>query len=271
MMTETTRRLDLGATGLRYSLHEPTGFPANGRPPALLLHPWFGCRQMWEPLADRLDVPSYAVDWYSLADADGPAVWTPWASPAGLARAAIALLDEQGLDSVDVVGNSVGGIVAQLMAAEQPTRVRRLVLIGTGAALGGPQTAFGALVGRWIEHPEERPDLAGPLVDGLVAKSFSEEARERYVAAVLAADPDYVATVLVAARGTDLRPRLGSIAAPTLVIRGEHDTARTRHHVAELVAGILDARAVEMGGLGHSPMVEDPDAVAALVLAHLRG
>ena len=64
---------------------------------------------------------------------------------------------------------------------------------------------------------------------------------------------------------------LPTIEAPTLVIRGERDTARTRDHVTELVAGLRDARAVELAGLGHSPMIEDPDLVASLVGSHLRG
>jgi 3-oxoadipate enol-lactonase len=267
-----TRRLALGHSSFAYSFHRGTT-PAGGRdrPPALLLHPWFGCREMWRPLAARLDTASYAVDWYSLAESTEPAHWASLASPTGLARAAIALLDDLGLRSVDVIGNSVGGIVAQLLAAEHPARVRRLVLIGTGASLGGRTTDFSALVGRWIEHPEDRTLLAARLVDALVERALPEPDRERFVAQVLAADPEFIAAVLVAARGTDLRPRLGSIVAPTLVIRGEHDSARTPDHVAELVAGIPDARSAELAGLGHSPMVEDPDAVAALILAHLCG
>lgn len=266
----TIRQVDLGNAGLRYSEHLVTTSSAATPAPVLLLHPWFGCRLMWQPLADRLDASSYAVDWYSLADVGVPESWAPWASPSGLARAALAVLDERGVTQADVVGNSVGGIVAQLLAADHPDRVRRLVLIGTGAALGGPPTAFGAMVSRWIERPDARPTLVGQLVDALVAVPHPKDARERYVDAVLAADPDFLAAVLSASRGTDLRPRLRDITAPTLVIRGEHDTARTREHVAELVAGIADAHAVELPGLGHSPMVEDPHAVAALVLAHLR-
>jgi pimeloyl-ACP methyl ester carboxylesterase len=225
---------------------------------------------MWSHLADRLDVPSYAVDWYSLGDGVGRDAWTPWASPRGLARAAIALLDELGVGEVDVVGNSVGGIVAQVLAAEHGARVRRLVLIGTGAALSGPPTAFGELVGRWIQEPEARAALAGQLVDALVARPLPAGARSEYVGAVLAADPEFISAVLTAARGTDLRPALGAITAPTLVVRGEHDSARTTDHVAELVAGIGGSRAVEMPGCGHSPMIEDVAALAGLLLEHLR-
>ena len=125
---------------------------------------------MWQPLADRLEVSSYAVDWYSIAETSGPDAWRRWASPAGLARAAMCMLDELGLESVDVIGNSVGGIVAQILASERPALVRRLVLIGTGASLGGRPTAFGSLVRRWVDQPEERTSLAGSLVDALVAR-----------------------------------------------------------------------------------------------------
>lgn len=264
-----SRRVEVGGrAALTYFFHD-VGTCADGRPPTLLLHPWFGCPQMWNPLAGRLDVPSYAADWYSLG-AGGSAAWRRWASPAGLARAAIALLDDRRLEYVDVIGNSVGGIVAQILAAAYPERVRRLILIGTGAYLGDVPTEFGQLVSRWIAAPEQRSTLVAHLVDALIARPHQEHDRDEYIAAVNAANPDYLAHVLQQARQTDLRPRLGAIAAPTLVIRGEHDSARTPAHTADLVAGIPRAEAVEMAGCGHSPMVEDPDAVAMLVLDHLR-
>ncbi|WP_235735365.1 alpha/beta fold hydrolase [Nocardioides alcanivorans] len=257
-------------TRLDHSFHPGTAPTDPARPPVLLLHPWFGCHQMWARLAERLDAPSYAVNWYSLANGLDKEGWAASASPHGLARAALSLLDELGLEQVDVIGNSVGGVVSQILAAEHPERVRRLVLIGTGAALSGPPTAFGALVGRWIEQPHEREDLAGLLVDALVAIPFSPADREDYVGAVRAADAEFLAAVLTAARCTDLRPVLSSIRASTLVLRGEHDAARTRDHVAELVAALPDARAVELAGRGHSPMVEDPALTASLILEHLR-
>lgn len=257
-----TRTVELGDTSLRYTAH-----PGSDGTPMLLLHPWFGCRAFWDPVTARTAVPAYAPDWYSLGEGD----WSAWGSPHGLARATVALLDQEGVERVDVVGNSVGGIVAQVLAAHHPERVRRLVLVGTGASLSARPTAFGALVSAWISEPSSRSRLATELVSALVAHPMAAADRDVYVSAVLAADPDFISAVLGAARQLDLRPALAGISAPTLVIRGEHDTARTRDHVAELVTGIADCRAVEMTGCGHSPMLEDPDEFADLLSAHLSG
>lgn len=261
-----THDLALDDTVLRYSITQPTE-PDSDATPLLLLHPWFGCRQFWDPVASRFGATAYAPDWYSLG-ARGD--WSPWASPAGLATAALALMDEHHLDQVDLVGNSVGGIVAQVIAARHPSRVRRLVLVGTGASLGGRPTEFGRLVSTWIDGTGDRESLAPQFVDALVAQPLPASDRDSYIRAVLEADPSFVSAVLIAARGLDLRPELSAITAPTLVIRGEHDTARTPAHVAELLAGIPHSRAVEMSGCGHSPMIELPDHFADLVLAHLR-
>lgn len=259
-----TQSLGLPGTVLRYSVAEGAQ-PPRRTTPVLLLHPWFGCAQFWDPVAPLLRAPSYAVDWYSLGDGS----WTDWASPEGLARAALGLLDHLGLSRVDVVGNSVGGIVAQLLAARHSDRVRRLVLVGTGASLGGRPTRFGELVRDWIEATGPRAELAGRIVEALVATPPADAARAAYVRAVLSADPAYLSTVLAAARELDLRRELARITAPTLVVRGEHDGARTAEHVTELLAGIRAARAVEMTGCGHSPMIEQPERFTALVEEHL--
>ncbi len=79
-----------------------------------------------DALSDR---PCFAVDFYSLAGEGG----RPSAGPTDLADAVLRMLDAEQLDRVDVVGNSVGGIVAQIIASSVPQRVRRLVLVGTGA------------------------------------------------------------------------------------------------------------------------------------------
>ncbi|HWC23886.1 MAG TPA: alpha/beta fold hydrolase [Flexivirga sp.] len=254
--------LPLTGTGLRYT-ESHQGDP--GRVPVLLLHPWFGCRAFWDRTAEQLAAPTVAVDWYSLSDGD----WAPWASPERLAEAVIVLLDTMEVPQVDVVGNSVGGIVAQLLAARHPERVHRLALVGTGASLDGPPSQFGELVTAWVEGAANRRELAPRMVDALVACPLPRADRHEYVRAVLDADPDFISAVLVAARRLDLRPELSRITAPTLILRGELDSARSPDHVTELLHGIPDSRAVEIPGCGHSPMIERPGLFNALVEGHL--
>ncbi|GGB18513.1 3-oxoadipate enol-lactonase [Flexivirga endophytica] len=254
--------LAVPGTGLRYTASAGTDAQ---RFPVLLLHPWFGCRAFWDRTAEQLAAPTCAVDWYALGDGD----WSASSGPEGLAEAAVALLDSIEAPQVDVVGNSVGGIVAQLLAARWPDRVRRLVLVGTGAALGGPPSRFGELVHAWVGGLADRRALAPRLVDALTAERRPHAERDGYVRTVLAADPDFLSAVLVSSRRLDLRRELNRITAPTLVIRGEHDTARSPRHVAELLAGISESRAVEMAGCGHSPMIEQPQRFNDLVEDHL--
>jgi pimeloyl-ACP methyl ester carboxylesterase len=54
-----------------------------------------------------------------------------------------------------------------------------------------------------------------------------------------------------------------------LVLRGELDAARTPAHVAELMAGVPDCRAVEIPNAGHSPQVDSAEAFCLLVRAFL--
>jgi pimeloyl-ACP methyl ester carboxylesterase len=231
---------------LAYRRHGPPGEPV------LLLHPWFGCPGFWNPVLDVLAAERcLVVDLYSPARGD----WTAVANPRSLADGIRSVLDAEGAASARLVGNSMGGILAQLVAAEQPARVRKLVLVGPGAASSGLQSEFAARLQGWLESRD--PAGLEMLTRGLVAPGAAKhpvvEACLRHLASV---DADYISAVPRATLGLDLRPLLASISAPTLVIRGELDGIRTRAHAEELVAGIPDAHAEEIPGAGHSPMVD---------------
>jgi 3-oxoadipate enol-lactonase len=221
------------------------GGPPGGRP-VLLLHPWFGCARFWEPALPALDGARWlAADLYSPARGD----WAGVAAPGPLAEAVADLLD----GPADVVGCSMGGILAMLLAAGRPELVRRLVVVGTGATSVGLHSAFA----EWLAAPG--PAGLEPLTRGLVASRAARHPLvDACVAELAAVDPAYVAAVPRATLGLDLRPRLARIAAPALVVRGELDAIRTAAHVRELAAGIPGARAVELPGAGHAPMVDSP-------------
>lgn len=237
---------------------------------AVFLHPWFGCSQFWtSTIAALPDRPCLAVDFYSLADGTP----TSDAGPVDLADAVVRMLDAEGLEQVDLVGNSVGGIVSQIIASTVPERVRRLVLVGTGANTTGALPAFAATVDRWTQAADRGDGPPRAAIEDTVGMLFTSRPEqavwETFVDAVADTDPDYMAAVLTAARGLDLVPQLPNITAPALIIRGTEDCARTAQHAATMAAGIPRSRSIEMPGAGHSPMVDHPVEFAELVRSHL--
>ena len=184
------------------------------------------------------------------------------------------VLDRLGITACDLVGASLGGWMAAELAVRWPERVRRMVLVNPVGlwVQGAPITE---IFGR---HPGE---LAGELFADpdhpLAALMRAMEAME--------ADPsqipfDLVRPVLEAMAATakigwnpylhdpKLRGRLGRVAAPTLVIHAVHDGIVPRAHAEAYAAAIPVCRVVDLDDAAHLAVLERPDAIAALVVAH---
>ena len=231
--------------------------------PVILLHPWFGCWQFWRQTIDALpEFETYAVDLYSLGASDN---WRQFATPQGLALAISAMIESLGINWCSVIGNSMGGIAAQVLAAAEPDRIKKLILVGTGARTVGVKPDFRRALDHWIAGHGNR-QFTERLVDSLIARR-PEDPQEfgTFVDTVVQANKSFMGLVLTNAFNLDLRPSLPKITAPTLIIRGELDAARTHAHVEELLAGIPNSNAVEIPGGGHSPQVDRPQAFLELV------
>lgn len=265
-MAITSRSVQTSTTTLEYHVSPA----ASDCTPVVLLHPWFGSWQFWTSIMNQLhDRTSFAVNFYSL----GTGEWLESASPQGLAEAVLHMLDAENLDKVDLVGNSVGGIVSQIIAAKSPGRIRRLVLVGTGANTVGALPDFATAVDHWATSVEQGETPSRAAVENTVDLLFStrpnEEKWDTYVHEVHRANPKFLASVLLEARKLDLTPELHKITAPTLVIRGSEDRARSAEHSKVLTSGIPAARSVEIPGAGHSPMVDHPSEFLRLTIQHL--
>ncbi len=124
-----------------------------------------------------------------------PAPLLPVSMPT-LARLAAAVLDEAGAGRADVLGFSHGGAIAQQLAVDAPERVCRLVLAATSCGVGseaGRRASLRALAMPADARSWPRPDLIGVMWHALAISTWSSI------------------------------PFLGSIAAPTLVVSGDHD------------------------------------------------
>jgi pimeloyl-ACP methyl ester carboxylesterase len=198
-----------------------------------------------------------------------------------MAADAVGLLDALGLPAAHVVGASMGGFIAQLVALNHPEHVLTLtsIMSGPNGEDQVPPTpeANAVLLARAPETRGERvalglhakKTLLGPAdpFDQSYERAKIERAIDR------AYHPAGFMRQLQAIAGASSRlPRLGSVRAPTLVIHGDADILVPVQN-GRLVAGAIpDARLLEIEGMGHDipkrVWPEVADAIAELSRAH---
>jgi 3-oxoadipate enol-lactonase len=178
---------------------------------------------------------------------------------------AIAVLDAHGVETVDVCGISLGGLVALWLAAAAPDRVRRLVLADTAARVGTRAA--------W----QERVDLVrrggmAAITDLVISRFFSEGFRasdnpvlERVASGLQAMSPEGYAASCELLAVTDLHHAAAAARAPTLVIVGSEDLPTPPEDARDLAARIPGARLVELPGAGHLANLEQPEDFARAV------
>ncbi len=146
----------------------------------------------------------------------------------------LGALGPVGGPAVDLVGHSLGGLVALRVAAARPSRVRRLVLEDVGMPHprrpSPPARPEGELDFDWRVVEQVRPQVDDP-------------------------DPRWPSVVQ-------------SVAAPTLVVAGGPSSFVAAEHVAELGAALPDGRSVTLD-TGHEVHTADPEAFTLELLTFL--
>ena len=257
----------VSASGLDLHVHRGTD-PGAG-PPIVALHPWFGCWQFWLPIVERMPERDWLlVDMYSGARAiaaDDEAL-------PHLASAVTELVAERCDGPVVLMGNSTGGLIAQILAISGVPPLEALVLVGTGASAAGVKPPFRATLGDWLAaNGSPEPELTRAAVRSLLFTTPDPEPLRTYCDAVTDADLPFLSAVLSGVLAADVIADLPRIGVPTLVVRGAEDAARTTEHVRILREGIPDCRTVEIPQAGHSPMVDTPDEFAGALRGFLAG
>jgi pimeloyl-ACP methyl ester carboxylesterase len=177
-----------------------------------------------------------------------------------MAADTVALLDALGLRSAHVVGLSMGGMIAQVVAIEHPERVLTLTSImsttGDPSVGGATQEALGALLAPPASTREEAQEraVAGYRIIGSPGYPLDEEGlRERAGTAFdRANDPAGVGRQLLAILASgDRTPRLREVGVPTLVIHGERDPLIDVSGGRATAAAIPGAELAVLEGMGH--------------------
>ncbi|MEU2491585.1 3-oxoadipate enol-lactonase [Streptomyces sp. NPDC007883] len=235
--------------------------------PVLVLGPSLGTSlRVWEPQTAGLARDHRVVRWDLPGHGGspaGPGVLRAGATVADLGRHVLRLADALGARAFAYAGISLGGAVGTWLAAHHPDRVTRLALLCTSAHFGGP--------GPWRERARlVRARGTAPVAESAPARWFTPAftGHDALVTDLRSADPETYAVCCEILAGTDLRPDLARIVAPTLVISGREDKATPPAHGRELADGIREARHVEVPGAAHLAGVERPQSVLTALQAH---
>lgn len=194
-------------------------------------------------------------------DAAGDRVFESWVQDA------IAVLDEAGSEQAVILGGDIGGQVALSLAARHPERVRAMVLANTCARfrwasdhpIGAPQEAVDQILGMvdalWGSGYPPMAVLAPSMVGDEEFEAFTHRVQRA------GATPRTAKAVLQASADADLRPLLGQIRVPTVVLHSRGDQIMPVDHGRHLAAAIAGARFVELPGSDHPVPLADADGI----------
>jgi pimeloyl-ACP methyl ester carboxylesterase len=253
----------------------------SGGRPFLLVHGFTGSRDDFREQLPELSRYGHtvAVDQRGHGGSDNPgAGYTLEQLSADL----LGFLDAVGIERCDLLGHSMGGMVALRFTLAHPARVASLVLMDTApgpldlparkwfevggqiARSQGMESLF-SLMRKVAEKESRRPD---PVLRSM--ERMGEDVYwSRIEAKIHAMDPAAFGDLgAVLAEHDDVTGRLGEIACPTLIVVGEQDVPFRKSSDA-MERGIPGARQIVIPDAVHSPQLENPEAWLEAITSHL--
>lgn len=191
----------------------------------------------------------------------------------------VRLLDFLGIERAHLVGASYGALTGTLLAALHPDRPLSLAAITTTDRVTPGMWEETAQMREITREAAEGGD-GGRVLDFLLPRTYTAEYLEaqstafgfyrHWVAALPAVWFRGIAAILSSLEGLDLRPHLGAIRCPTLVLAAEGDRTFPPEHSRALATAIPGARLEIVPGGSHGLIVEQPERVLESLLPFLK-
>lgn len=256
--------MKLAVNGIHINVRER----GTGNPSLVFLHYWGGSSRTWDGVVSELSdrYRCIATDHRGWGESDAPDSGYQLTDLADDAQGVIEALK---LDRYVLVGHSMGGKTAQLLASRRPTGLRGLVLVAPSppSATILPQEQREALL-----HAYDSPESVAYARDHILTALPLTEAQQAQVI------EDSLQGAHQAKRAwpteimlEDIRSNVSRITVPTLVLSGAHDQVDTTERLREeLMPYIAGAQLIVLPGVGHLSMLESPQAVAQAIQQFVR-
>lgn len=230
----------------------------------LFLHGWISSRRMWYDVAARLDLERYTLhllDFRGNGSSDRPAFGHDLAGYVSDARVA---LESIGAPTV-IAAHSMGGKVAQYLAAGRPANLEKLILVAPGTASGGRMSERHRASALETYGNRERIEA---FQRAAMARTLAPDVMERIVEDALVAQREHWQGWYDNGRFAEFKERLQHIDVAALCIGGDKDPllppSRLRRDVAQAIRGCL---LVTLRNAGHNLPVETPDEIASAIMS----
>ncbi|GAB6097222.1 alpha/beta fold hydrolase [Desulfatiferula olefinivorans] len=238
----------------------------------LMIHGFGGDKDNWIRLCDKMpagyrflvpDLPGHgesASDLSNTYTIENQARW--------LAEFLAAL----NVDTVHLVGNSMGGAIGIRLALDHPDTVRTLTLLDS-AGVFRTESEFIQMVKQGVNPlvvsseedfkrlmnlvMEKKPYIPGPIFDVLAEKKIARKDKDEKIFTDMQAD------ILT------MENRLSDLSLPTLIVWGDHDRVLHVDNASVFHEKIGGSRLTILKNIGHLPMLEDPKKTAAVYDAFL--
>lgn len=245
----------------------------NGETTIYLLHGGYGSKAYWAPVIERysrqgLRVIAWDAPGYGISELPDKLTID------GMAKAAADLIDATGTRHNVVLGHSMGGLIAPLVANMRKDAVQGIILSATVSSFGHlddkTRQEFIAERVKPLDDGLSMKDVAGPLIRSMMGKNADSEDARRVIAETSSTPGATFRAAIAAIVSYDADPALAELAAPTLIIVGEVDPIGKVDNLKALHDQLEGSEFCVVPGCGHYAWAEDPETYDAAVLSFVR-
>jgi pimeloyl-ACP methyl ester carboxylesterase len=179
-------------------------------------------------------------------------------------------LKKLNIDSVSIIGSSLGGQIGAEFAYQNNSMVKKLILVSPSGVMKHSTPALDAYVMAALYPSDSSASNAFQMMSG--SKNIDKKTVRGFVERMKLpnAKMAFMSTLLGLKDAEVISEKLGSIKSPTLIIWGENDPVIPVKYAQSFVSEIDDCRFVKMENCGHTPYVEYPDKFYKIVSDFLK-